>query len=259
MTFAVRDSQWQHLVDAASAPYRTVGAFAWHFARGKLRMDPVFRYLLVQGLIAPRSRVLDIGCGQGLLASLLGSASALDEQGRWPAGWERAPLGARVIGIEMMTRDIARARAALGDRAEFVCGDMRSTAFPRADAVVILDVLHYVPPHEQDQVLTRVRESLHDSGLLLLRIGDAASRRGFLASQWVDRVVSVVRGHRVAPHFGRSLTQWIARLESLGFTVQSEPMSAGTPFANVLLIARARVGAKAPTGVEADAVMAMQA
>ena len=256
MSHAPRDAHWQLLVDAASAPYRPVGRFAWHFARGKLRIDPVFRYLLKQGLIAPRSRVLDIGCGQGLLASLLGSASTLDQQGRWPAGWAGAPRDSRVTGIEMMPRDVARARAALGNRAEFVCGDMRSTAFPRADAVVIFDVLHYVRPHEQDNVLVRVREALHDSGLLLLRIGDAAARRGFRASQWVDRIVTLVRGHRVVPQFGRPLTQWVARLETLGFAVQSQPMSEGTPFANVLLIAH--VGNRVDTAPAAGAAAGAQ-
>jgi SAM-dependent methyltransferase len=238
MSPAAAGDAWPALVDAASEPYRRAGRFAWHFARGKLRMDPVFQHLLGQGLIAPHSRVLDIGCGQGLLASLLHSAAALQRDGRWPAGWAAAPSDARVTGIEMMPRDADRARAALGERADIICGDMRRTAFPSADAVVILDVLHYVPVPEQDEVLARAREALRGGGRLLLRVGDAAAGRGFLASQWVDRVVTFVRGHRVVPTFGRPLAAWIARLEGLGFSVRSEPMSRGTPFANVLLVAR---------------------
>ena len=234
-TDTLRD--WRQLIDAASAPSRSVGRFAWHFARGKLRLDPVFRHLLKQGLIAPHSRVLDIGCGQGLLASLLNSASALAHAGRWPAGWAGAPLDVQVTGIELMPRDIARARAALGGAASFVCGDMRRTSFPPADAVVILDVLHYVTLREQDEVLARVREALRGGGRLLLRVGDAAARRGFMASQWVDAVVTFVRGHRVVPVHGRPLSSWIERLQALGFDVQSQPMSQGTPFANVLLVA----------------------
>lgn len=230
-------AEWRPLVDAASEPYRRAGRFAWHFARGKLSRDPVFRHLLGNGLIAPRSRVLDIGCGQGLLASLLLSAAALQRDGRWPSGWPAAPADAQVTGIELMARDVERARAALGERATLICGDMRRTAFPSADAVIILDVLHYVPLPDQDEVLTRVRAALHGGGRLLLRVGDAAARRGFLVSQWVDRVVTFVRGHRVVPTYGRPLAAWIARLEGLGFQVRSEPMSQGTPFANVLLVA----------------------
>lgn len=231
--------QWRSLLDAATAPYRQAGRFAWHFARGKLNIDPVFRHLLQQGLIAPNARVLDIGCGQGLLASLLQASGALAKQGGWPSDWAPAPNNARVTGIELMPRDVQRAQSALGNTAEFICGDMRSTAFPDVDTVVILDVLHYITAPEQDRVLIRVRDALLKSrGTLLLRVGDAASKRGFWASQWVDAVVTFVRGHRVVPQYGRALALWIAQLESLGFSVQSQPMSQGTPFANVLLVAR---------------------
>ena len=237
---------WKSLVDAASAPYRSHGQFAWRFARGKLGMDPVFPHMLRHGLIAPKARVLDIGCGQGLLASLLREAHARAERGQWPSEWASAPVDARVHGIELMPRDVARAQAALGNSAEFVCGDMRHAPFPAADAVVILDVLHYISITEQNEVLLRVRRALPTGGVLLLRIGDAAARRGFAISHWVDRLVTRVRGHRVTPAYGRTLAVWVAQLESLGFDVQSLPMSKGTPFANVLLTARvAREGSAA--------------
>ncbi|KQP11848.1 class I SAM-dependent methyltransferase [Pseudorhodoferax sp. Leaf267] len=232
---------WTTLLDTACAPYRAAGMFAWRFARGKLGMDPVFRYLIEQGHIRPGARVLDIGCGQGLLASLLASSGQLARQGQWPAAWPPAPAPERVTGIELMPRDVERARAALaqlGDTAQFVCGDMRTTAFPAVDAVVILDVLHYIGIDEQNQVLARVRAALPPGGLLLLRVGDASARRGFAISQWVDAVVTRIRGHRVLPQYGRTLAQWSAQLQQLGFDVQSQPMSAGTPFANVLLIAK---------------------
>lgn len=238
MSSAAIHQTWPALLDAASAPYRRAGRFAWRFARGKLGMDPVFRYLLHTGLIAPRSRILDIGCGQGLLASLLRECAAFDARGRWPSDWAAAPAGTRVTGIELMNRDVQRARAALGPDADFVCGDMRTTPFPEVDAVVILDVLHYISVPEQDQLLARVRASLRREGRLLLRVGDASSRRRFRISQWVDAVVTTVRGHRVLPQYGRTLARWVAQLESLGFVVRAEPMSQGTPFANVLLIAQ---------------------
>jgi SAM-dependent methyltransferase len=241
MSFAVSPSEhWSALMAAASEPYRQAGPFAWRFARGKLGFDPVFRHVVSQGLIAPRARVLDIGCGQGLLASLLRSCTALAQQGHWPSGWAAAPAAARVTGIELMPRDVQRAKASLGETAEFVCGDMRHTPFPEADTVVILDVLHYITVPEQNEVLARVRSALPESGLLLLRVGDASARLRFRISQWVDAIVTWARGHRVPPQFGRSLAEWVAHLESLGFEVRCQPMSRGTPFANVLLVATVR-------------------
>ena len=234
----MKAAPWPALVDAASAPYRRVGPFAWRFARGKLSLDPAFKHLLSQGLIAPRTRVLDIGCGQGLLASLLQAAERAERAGQWPSGWAPAPAQASVTGIDLMPRDIERAQSALGGSANFVCGDMRHSEFPPCDTTVILDVLHYITVPEQDTVLARVRAALAPGGVLLLRVGDAEQRRGFLVSQWVDRVVTFVRGHRVTPQYGRPLAAWIAALRDLGFEVESRPMSQGTPFANVLLVSR---------------------
>jgi SAM-dependent methyltransferase len=227
---------WSTLVESASAPYRRSGRFAWHFARGKLRRDPVFGHLIARGLIAPHSRVLDIGCGQGLLASLVRAAAALASQGRWPSAWAAAPIDVHVAGIEVLARDAARAHAALGDDAEVLCADMRTAAFPAADTVVLLDVLHYLSIAEQDAVLVRARDVLPAGGRLVLRVADAASRARFAASSWVDRLVTLARGQGIGRHAGRTLAAWQQRLRELGFAVASEPMHRGTPFANVLLV-----------------------
>jgi SAM-dependent methyltransferase len=242
---SAQDTAWRALHDAATAPYKRPGPgrFAWHFARGKLGRDPVFRGLLERGDLRPQARIVDIGCGQGLLASLVQSCADLAARGGWPAGWPTAPSAAAYTGIEMMPRDVARAQAAVGTLAHaprFVCADMRQAALPACDVVVILDVLHYVDHAEQAALLARVRDALAAGGphgRLLLRVGDLASRRGFVVSQWVDRVVTGIRGHRVPPTWGRSVAEWSALLEQLGFAVEAVPMSRGTPFANVLLVA----------------------
>ncbi len=230
------------LLEQATTPYRISGRFAWHFARGKLGGDPAFAGLLQRGLIPAGARVLDIGCGQGLIAALLGSLTGQSPAERaWPADWAAAPSGASVCGIELMPRDVARARRALahlGGRARFVEGDMCRTDFGPADVVVILDVLHYVSPAAQDDVLRRVRNALTPGGTLLLRIGDAAAGLRFRISNWVDMAVTFVRGHRLARLHCRPLAEWRRRLQELGFAVEVIPMHEGTPFANMLLVAR---------------------
>ena len=218
------DAHYARLVDAASAPYRAAGRFAWHFARGKLGRDPVFPYLLQARLIPENARLLDLGCGQGLLAALLAAAGA--------------PRLAAYRGIELMARDVARAHRALGAHCGVQQGDIRSAGFGAVDAVVILDVLHYMKPQDQDAVLRRVRDALVPGGVLLARVGDAAAGLPFRLSNWVDWTVALARGHGATRFHCRSVAQWRSALEALGFTVRAEPMSRGTPFANVLLSAR---------------------
>jgi SAM-dependent methyltransferase len=245
-TMAEPAAAWRQLVAAASAPYRPSSRWAYHWARGKLTRDPVFRGLLERGDLTGQRplRVLDIGCGQGLIAALLQACAEQQRAGRWPAAWGAPPAASAYTGIELMARDVARAQAALARlplAPRFVCADMCQAPFPACDRVVILDVLHYVDHAAQLDVLQRVRRALQqrpEGGRLLLRVGDMAEGRGFAASQWVDRLVTWARGHRVPPTFGRPLVQWQQLLQGLGFaSVRAVPQSQGTPFANVLLVA----------------------
>lgn len=217
-------ASYTRLSGQASALFRSAGRFAWKFARGKLRGDPVFRHLLEAALIPGDARILDLGCGQGLLAALLIATPAT--------------RNAAYRGIELMATDVARAHQALGAGCGVELGDIRHAEFGAADAVVILDVLHYMTHAEQDAILRRVRQALVGGGVLLLRVGDAAAGLPFRISNWVDWTVALARGHGATRFHCRSVAQWRTALEALGFTVQAEPMSRGTPFANVLLTAR---------------------
>ncbi len=227
------------LLDAASEPYRSAGRFAYYFARGKLRADPVYRAILELGLLRGRSRILDLGCGQGLLAAWLRAAERCYERGSWPWGWPPAPQTLSTRGIELMARDVERARSALGSAAEVSQADIRSASFGAADAVVILDVLHYLNPQAQLEVLQRVRAALPARGLLLLRVGDAGGGLRFRYGQWSDKLVMLMRGHSIVTQHCRSTAQWRMLLRECGFDSEAKPMSQGTPFANVLLIAHA--------------------
>jgi len=227
------------LFERASAPYRAAGKFAFHFARGKLRGDPAFLALLQQGWLAHSRRVLDLGCGQGLLFAWLLAARDCHDAGEWPAGWPPPPRFESLVGIERMGADTRRAREAVGDAARFVEGDLREVALGTADAVVMLDVLHYLEPQAQVDLLARVRAALLPGGVFLLRVGDAAGGIGFRVSQWVDRLVLAVRGHRAPRLHWRSAREWQMVLASQGFRSEAHPLSQGTPFANVLLVARA--------------------
>ena len=233
----------KRLVSLAAAPYRACGSYPWHFARGKLGGDPAFVHLLASGLLSGPARILDIGSGQGLLTAWLLAARESAERGDWPAGWPAAPQASHVRGIELMPHDVARADHALAQavragRAEFAKEDMCNCNFGQTDAVVILDVLHYVPFAAQDDVLLRAHHALSPDGVLLLRVGDAAAGLPFAFSNWVDHVVTTLRGHRLGRLYCRPLADWKAALSKLGFTVEAQALSQGTPFANVLLVAR---------------------
>jgi SAM-dependent methyltransferase len=175
-----------------------------------------------------------------VLAALLAAARERHARGEWPADWPPPPDPASFTGIDLMARDVERAKRACGghDNVQFVQGDIRTTGFGAADAVVILDVLHYIDYEAQGDVLRRVREALAGGGVLLLRVADQSSSLRFRVTLAVDRLAMAMRGHRLDRLHCKPVAHWMAELEALGFAVAATPMSAGTPFANVLLVAR---------------------
>ena len=229
-----------NLVATAAARYRAVGRFAYHFARGKLHRDPVFAALLAYGLVPQDARVLDLGCGQGLLAAWLLAAQTVQRAGQWCSQWPAPPRTISLHGIEMKASDVTRARSALAAEARIEHGDIRRSSFAEADAIVILDVLHYIDYVSQEEVLARVRVALARDGVLVLRIGDASGGLAFKISNWVDQAVLLVRGHGWVRLYCRPVPQWLQLLDRCGFRVDAMPMSEGTPFANVLLVGHVR-------------------
>jgi SAM-dependent methyltransferase len=231
------EAAWFAIAAAAAARYREVDGHAYRFARSKLRRDAAFRTLLERGLIPRGARVLDLGCGQGLLAALLVEAGRAADQGRWPASWPPAPAGATVTGVDLLAADIARARAALDGAAEFVLGDMRVPPSQTYDIVVFLDTLHYIAPADQVALLGRASACLRAGGTLLLRVHDDAAPLRAALGRWVDRCTSALRGNGFRRVHGRSVADWCAQLEMLGLHTTAHRVDGRAPFANRLIVA----------------------
>ncbi|MBS0419080.1 MAG: class I SAM-dependent methyltransferase [Proteobacteria bacterium] len=238
----------EDLVRAASAPYWKTDFTGYFKARGKLRGDPAFTKILSEGLLAGARRILDLGCGQGLLAAWLEAArSRHDERPHlWPREWPAAPRPVSYRGIELRRQEVWRAQIALGSRAQFEVGDISQADFGSVDAVVILDVIHYLEHRAQLHVLDRARAAMSSGGILLLRVSDADGGIRFKYGKYVDLTVMAMQYRRAPRVYCRSVPEWQRLLASLGFQVEATPMSAGTPFANTMLVAHAHPTVRQP-------------
>jgi cyclopropane fatty-acyl-phospholipid synthase-like methyltransferase len=232
----------QQLLRQASAPYRHAGQFDFGWARGKLKHDPIFAALIELRLLPDGARVLDLGCGRGLLAAWFLAAEQLAAAGRWHDNMPRPPRGLRFRGVELMAREAETGQRVLqaqhGERVQLRGGDMRTADLSDVDVIAMLDVLHYIPYADQDRLLDRIRAALPPGGLFITRVGDAAGGLFFRISQWVDRCMSFAQGHRLGRMWCRPVSEWTLALAQRGFSVEARHMSAGTPFANVMLVAR---------------------
>lgn len=232
------DPQLKPLFEATTRTYADAGRYALHFARGKLRHDPVFFSLLRLGLLPDRGELLDLGCGHGILLSLLRAAKEEYRAGRWPQGWPLPPQNLRLRGIELSERRVRAAQRALDGSAHVTQGNLRDLELPRSSVITIFDVLFYLEVEEQQRLIDKVARALEPGGLLLVRETDASGGFGFAMSRWSERFAAVLRGDFGQREHYRSAAQWTAELEGRGFSVSVQPMSAGTPFSNFLFVAR---------------------
>ena len=207
------------LIEHAAARYRPAGRFAFHFARGKLRRDPLFETLLRVSAIPDAHRLVDLGCGQGLLGAWLAAWFALARRdGIEP----RAPVIDEYCGVDRSKSDVARARLALPD-ARIIEADLRSfdlSALAPCDVIALLDVLHYIEPDGQRRLLIDAHSALRDTGTLLMRIGDGSHASASRRANGVDLIVCALRGQPRSRLYRRSVDEWTALLSELGFDAE---------------------------------------
>ena len=226
------------LREEAARRYLDTGMFQWEFVRGKLRHDPLYFNLLRRGSLPSDGLLLDLGCGRGIVFSLLLAAWEVEVRGLYPGGWEPPPRNLTFHGIEGRPKTAATAREALGDNAEIETADLRTAALPAAKAILLLDVLHYLPAADQEALLARAAAALAAGGVLLIRDADAAAGWRFAATRLQERLSALARGHWRQRFHYRSAAEWAELMARRGLAVDAQPMGMGTPYANVLLAGR---------------------
>jgi SAM-dependent methyltransferase len=224
--------------EAATRSYRAAGKYAWCFAWGKLRHDPVFHALLRRGLLPDSGSLIDLGCGQGVLLSLLKAARDLHAEGRWPADWPPPPTRLVLRGVDAHPGRVQIARRALDGGALVELSDLSEVDFQACSVIVMLDVLLYLEEAQQERVLEKATTALRPGGLLLLREPDADASFAFQMTKLSAWLEALTRGKLGTKLHCRSAARWAELLERRGLVVDAAPMSDGTPFCNVLFVAR---------------------
>lgn len=239
----VRDLPFFRIWRRASDRYLQGGLTSWEFARGKLRGDPIYRELLVAGILPPGATLVDFGCGQGLTLAVLAEVPRIVADGSWPEHLPAAPLHTTLVGIELRPRIAAIARRALGDDAIILTGGGVDLIPETASAVLLFDVLHLLSRSEQEMVIRLSAAALGLNGVLLIREADAAAGWRFHAVRFGNWIKAMVAGQYAQTFQFRSAGEWRTLLEEHDLHAEVRPMGRGTPFGNVLLMARPRPAA----------------
>lgn len=241
--YAIR-SRWrvssvvEQLREATSRRYVESGFFNWEFAHGKLKHDPMYIEILRSGILPRDGVILDLGCGRGILLALLETARTLYKSGVWDQSWPDPPLDVKLLGVEGRARLALIAQCAIGESGRIETADLAFYTPPNSRAILLLDVLHYLPEQQQEDLIRRSCEALQPGGILVLREPDTPSSIRFALTRLGERLCAMLRRDWRQRFKYRSAAEWRQLLERNGLTTQESPLWKGTPFSNVLIHAK---------------------
>lgn len=139
-TRALPPSEWEQAYTAGR----------WDYLGG---LDELGHYSVVAGYcqaLKPGGRVLELGCGEGLLLRVL-----------------RGDAYREYLGVDIAAAAIARAQAHADARTHFTVGDIGTFTPPHAfDAIVLIESLYYLP--DATATLARLAQHLAPGGVFIV-------------------------------------------------------------------------------------------
>ncbi|MBL7931245.1 MAG: 1-acyl-sn-glycerol-3-phosphate acyltransferase [Bacteroidia bacterium] len=119
-----------------------------------------------------KGKITDVGCGYGFLPLMLGFMSS-----------ERQILG---VDYDAEKINIAANCISKNNNTRFVQADVTQFSFEASDAFIISDVLHYLPPQQQVDLIERCIEKLNPGGVMIVRDADADKKQRHLGTRYTE-------------------------------------------------------------------------
>jgi SAM-dependent methyltransferase len=232
-----RLGKWIRFVESL---FKHMPYYSRRFVTWKMRLDKIFSILLSEDL--GRGRAIDLGCGYGMALALV----------------EYRQPGRRLIGCDLDEERVRIAGEALSRlNAELSVCDVRDFVLPEAGLIMIIDVLQYLDPDEQRNLLSRCCKALVPGGKLVFRVHD---RERGLVSKLTKALDTII--FRLSREAKRPTTlpadAYLRAVANDGMIVTKQHFVNRLPLAHILVTAEkpgenpatdSRVGTDAPARV----------
>jgi 2-polyprenyl-3-methyl-5-hydroxy-6-metoxy-1,4-benzoquinol methylase len=197
--------------------YRPLSTWESFYLRTRWRLCP---FEAVESHVPRKGRILDFGCGYGMLSNFLALKSP-DRQ---------------VLGTDLNKARIEVAKRSSKGHPEvcFQLGDVRDFQGIPFDAVVMTDVLHHIDDDNVRVLLQIIRSCLSDQGTLVVLDVDRSPIRKFYITYLIDRLLNLNR----SLHY-RSRDLLMCLLAQTGFCVHHAlPSDRGLPLSDVIYLCK---------------------
>lgn len=177
-------------------------------------------YEIVEKMLPDHGRIIDLGCGEGLLSNYLAIASPKR----------------KVTGIEIAPERLMRAKKGIKN-AFFSVGDIIKTSYPKADAIVLFHVLHHLSNKEaQEKVIEKAKNYLEKNGKLIIAEVHVGPTVKYAAAWFADHflVPWFFEKRFYTKAFFRKEKEWISLLKKLEFKVKVTEATENRPFPNII-------------------------
>jgi len=169
--------------------------------------------------IPKEGRVIDIGCGYGLLANFLTLKSNRRD----------------VTGVDLSEKRISVAQKTTDNRNKicFKSVNVLDLQLGKYCAMVMSDFLHHIDYKAQEELLVRCYQKIAPGGLLIIEEVDNRPLCKYWFNTIVDRMLNIGEGI-----FFRNQREFRELLEEIGFKVSIKKAHKGIPLSDVIYICR---------------------
>lgn len=171
----------------------------------------------VESLMPTTGRIVDVGCGYGLLANYM----ALKSRNREILGYDNSAY--RIA--------VAKTTEGRGGRVKFYNEEVDLNRFSGLTGVVMTDFLHHVDYEYQECLIKNAFMAIKEGGRLVILDVDKKPTWKYMSVKAIDKLLNPSQ-----KIFYRYEDKFTLLLETIGFKVRSIPAHMGLPLSDILYI-----------------------